>query len=375
MDVEETVSERTWLGAFLVLVGGLVVGSLALPRLVYDEFIWKYFWGPIYSDANNARCAVNTPDGVELLASDAACGSASGAVAYTGYTTVSTAGYMVTLLFMLVGVLFLLDCMDVGTDRRLLPALVPFMLFGGALRVVEDVTDAAVGAGVEPVITYPVNTLFISPVIYVTVFLVTLAGLVASIRLETDERDRYRTMAAVGGVVLGLTLAYLFWVASTRGYVDFYPQILVVDLGLASVLTYGLYVAADRYEPAIHEGTGRAGIVVLWAHAIDGVANVVAADWLPQLGHPIEAYGAKHVANRAIIGVTETLQPAALSAAVGTSWPFLLVKLAVALGIVWLFDDRIFTESPRYAVLLLVAATAVGLGPGTRDMLRVTFAI
>ena len=64
MDVEETVSERTWLGAFLVLVGGLVVGSLALPRLVYDEFIWKYFWGPIYSDANNARCAVNTPDGV-----------------------------------------------------------------------------------------------------------------------------------------------------------------------------------------------------------------------------------------------------------------------------------------------------------------------
>ena len=111
------------------------------------------------------------------------------------------------------------------------------------------------------------------------------------------------------------------------------------------------------------------------AHAIDGVANVVAADWLPTLGHPLESYSAKHVVNRAIISVTETVQPAAVSAAVGTSWPFLVVKLVVALAVVWLFDEVIFEETPRYAVLLLVAASAVGLGPGTRDMLRVTFAI
>lgn len=379
MDVEETVSERTWLGAALALVGGLVVGSMALPRLVYDRFIWQYFWGPIYSDANNARCAVRTTDGVELLGSDAACRAAAdaGAVAYTGYTTVSTVGYMVVLLFMIVGVLFLLDRLEIGTDRRLLAALVPFMLFGGALRVVEDVTDAAVAAGVDPVLTYPLNTLFISPVIYVTVFLVTLGAVVASIRLESSGvvPDRYRGLAAIGAAVLGLTLAYLFWVATSREYVGFYPQILVVDLGLASVLAYGLYRWAEGYDAPVHEGTGRVGLVVLWGHAVDGVANVVAADWLPALGHPIEGYGAKHVVNRAIIGITETVQPAGLSAAVGTSWPFLVVKLAVALGIVWLFDERIFTESPRYAVLLLVAATAVGLGPGTRDMLRVTFAI
>jgi uncharacterized membrane protein len=39
------------------------------------------------------------------------------------------------------------------------------------------------------------------------------------------------------------------------------------------------------------------------------------------------------------------------------------------------FDDAIFEESPRFAVLLLVAIVAVGLGPGTRDMLRATFGI
>jgi uncharacterized membrane protein len=187
--------------------------------------------------------------------------------------------------------------------------------------------------------------------------------------------DRYRAMAGFGAGVLGLTMVYLFWVATTRPYVGFYPQILLLDVGLASLLAYGLYAGAKRYRPVVHEGTGKVGLVVLWAHAIDGVANVVAADWLPALGHPIEAYGAKHVVNRAIIDVTQAVQPAGLSAAIGTSWPFLVVKLVVALGIVWLFDATIYEESPRYTVLLLVAASAVGLGPGTRDILRVTFAI
>jgi uncharacterized membrane protein len=379
METEEVLSERTWLGGALALVGGLVVGSLALPELVYDRFVWQYFWGPIYSDANNAVCAVKDSGSVELLGSTAACRAAAetGVVAYTGYTTVSTVGYMVILLFAILGVLHLLDRIEVGEDRRLVVALLPFMLFGGALRVVEDVTDSAVRAGVEPILTYPLNTLFISPIIYVTVFLVTLVAVLASLRLGSADvvRNRYRALGGIGAAALGVTLAYLFWVAFTTDYVDFYPQVLVVDMGLASVLAYALYVGADRYDPEINRGTAAAGLVVLWAHAIDGVANVIAADWLPALGHPIDSYSAKHVINRLIIDVTRTVQPAELSAAIGTSWPFLVVKLAVAVAIVWLFNETIFEESPRYAVLLLVAASAVGLGPGTRDILRVTFAI
>ncbi|WP_135362952.1 DUF63 family protein [Halosimplex halophilum] len=377
MESEQALTERTWLGAFVAALAALAVGSVVATERVYDQFIWKYFWGPVYSDANNARCAVLTGDGIDLHATAAACRAATGVVAETGYTTVSTVGYMVVLVFMLGGVYLLLDRLEVGGDRRLFLSLVPFMLFGGAVRVVEDATDAAVAAGVEPVVSYPLNVLFISPIIYVTVFLVTLAALLASMWLESQGtvRNRYRALAGFGLGVLALTLAYLFFVAFTREYVSFYPQILVVDVGLASVLAYGIYRAADRFEPEINAGTGVVGLGILWAHAIDGVANVVAADWLPELGHPIEAYGAKHVANRAIIDVTQAIQPASVSAAIGTSWPFLFVKLGVALGIVWLFDERIFEESPRYAVLLLVAAAAVGLGPGTRDILRVTFAI
>ena len=51
------------------------------------------------------------------------------------------------------------------------------------------------------------------------------------------------------------------------------------------------------------------------------------------------------------------------------------MKVALAVGILWLFDDRIIEESPRYSLLLLLAVVVVGLGPGTRDMLRATFGI
>ncbi|MFB6130654.1 MAG: DUF63 family protein, partial [Salinigranum sp.] len=43
--------------------------------------------------------------------------------------------------------------------------------------------------------------------------------------------------------------------------------------------------------------------------------------------------------------------------------------------VVWVFEEDIFEESPRYAMLLLVAVLAVGLGPGTRDMLRATLGV
>ncbi|MFB6139891.1 MAG: DUF63 family protein [Halosimplex sp.] len=376
MEREEALSERNWLAAFVAALAALVGGSIVATDLVYDRFVWQYFWGPVYSDANNARCAVLTGNGVDLLGSDAACRAADGVVAYTGYTTVSEVGYMVTLVFLLVGVLLVLERLDLGGDRDLFFSLVPFMLFGGALRVVEDATDAAVAAGADPAVSYPLNTLLISPIIYVTVFAITFGALLASARLESEGvvDDRYRTTTAIGLGVLGLTLAYLFGLALTTEYLDLYPQILILDVGAASVLAYGIYVAIERYAPELNAGTGAIGIFVLWGQAIDGVANVVAADWTTALGLPF-TYGAKHPANRVIVDITEQILPASVASVVGTSWPFLLLKLAVAVGIIWLFDERIFEESPRYAILLLVAATAVGLGPGTRDILRVTFAI
>jgi uncharacterized membrane protein len=278
---------------------------------------------------------------------------------------------------MLVGVLFLLRALEVGGRKRFFFALVPFGFFGGALRVVEDANDA-VPEGANQFIAYPWNSLIISPVIYFTVFVIVLGTLYVAVHAAREGYidDYERPMAGVGVVVTLLAVGYLAYLGLTADYVGWYPQVTVLTLGLATVLAGGIYAGLKRFAPEVNDGTGRVGLVVLFGHAVDGVANVLAADWIHAVGLPERLqYGAKHPVNRFVIDVTGSVQPAELSAVVGTSWPFLVVKLVAATLVVWVFDETIFEESPRYAVLLLVAILMVGLGPGSRDMLRVTFGI
>lgn len=372
---------QAWTVAFVGLVGVVVASVLVVPRLVWDRFLWQYFWGPVEADAQSAACAVREGGSVELFFDSAACASAragDGIYAEPGYTLVSEFGYMVVLLFMLAGVYFFFQRYDLVDDVELYYPLVPFMLLGGALRVVEDATDKAVENGVSPLIDYPLNSLLVSPVIYFVLFALTLGCLVA-IDVLADRgvvEDRYRALGGLGVALLGVTLFYLVYLGVTREYVYLFPQMLAVVVVLASAIAYAVWRILGRRWPDITRPTGAIGLFVLWGQAIDGVANVVSADFLGVLGYPARfGYYPKHPANRIIIDVTSSVQPASLTAVVGTSWPFLVVKMVVASLVLWLFTDEFIDESPRYALLLLVAVTAVGLGPGTRDMLRATFGI
>jgi uncharacterized membrane protein len=369
LDVEPA---RLWTGSVLALLAALIGGSLLFPRAVYDGFVWHYFWGPVQADANAAVCAVRG-GGTSYLYESAACSAAPEPVAYPGYTLVSEVGYVVILLIALSGLVFLLRRLDVGSDRDLFFSLLPFVFFGGALRVVEDVTDAAAGAPIG----YPLNTLIISPIIYFTVFAVTLLALVGSVTL--DRRgvvgDYTRPLLGSGVVVLVAALLFLLWSGvSPGGPGTFYPQVIVVILVGSTLSAGGAWWLIERYAPGVNAGTGRMGFVVIWGHAVDGVANVVGLDWMVALGAGPNLVP-KHPVNRAIVDITAATLPRSTLAVTGDTWPFLVVKLVAATLVVWLFDEQIFEDSPRYAVLLMIAILAVGLGPGTRDMLRATFGV
>ncbi|GKZ12664.1 DUF63 family protein [Haladaptatus sp. T7] len=372
---EKADNERLWMGAVAAAIVALVGGALAFPKQVYDGFIWHYFWGPVLADANNASCAVRDGGTTKYIYDAATCATAPGPVAEPGYTLVSEVGYAVTLIVALMGVVYLLRRLNVGQERRLFYALFPFMLFGGALRVVEDANDALGQVG-QSAIPFPWNTLIISPIIYFTVFAITLAALVVSVALARRGvvEDYEYPLAGIGTVVLAATVGYLVMLAMTTQTVRFYPQMLVVVLGGATLVTAVVWWAVNRYAPEINAGTAAMGAVVIWGHAVDGVANVAVLDWAGALGLAGQ-YGAKHPVNRAIIDITTNVFPASVTDVIGTAWPFLFVKIAAALAVVWVFDEQIFEESPRYAILLLIAIVAVGLGPGTRDMLRATFGI
>jgi uncharacterized membrane protein len=368
-------NERTWAGAVAAAIVALVGGALVFPKQVYDGFIWHYFWGPVVADAKGASCAVRESGTTKFISDAEACATAPEPVAVPGYTLVSEVGYAVTLIVALLGVVFLLRRLDVGRERSLFYALFPFMLFGGALRVVEDANDALRQAGAEA-IPFPWNTLIISPIIYFTVFFVTLAALVVSVALARRgvfEEYEY-PLAGIGTLVLAATIGYLFLLALTTGRVGLHPQVLVVVLVGATLVTAVVWWGIGRYVPEINAGTGFIGAVIIWGHSVDGVANVAVLDWAGALGLEGE-YGAKHPVNDAIINITSSMLPESVTSVIGTAWPFLLVKIVAAVAVVWVFDEQIFEESPRYAILLLIAILAVGLGPGTRDMLRATFGI
>jgi uncharacterized membrane protein len=367
--------ERAWLGTLVAALVAIGAAAVAFPERIYYGFIWRYFWGPVYADAKSAVCAVHDPQtGRTVLDPATGCNPADAYVAEPGYTLVSELGYMIVLVFMLAGVYLLLRRLDLEPYRHFFYALVPWMLFGGALRVVEDAFDAT-PAGVDPAITYPANVLIISPIIYFTVFVLALGALLVSKWLQrAGHADTYHyPLGGIGLGVLAATVGYLGFLALSTDYVEWHPLILVTVVGLATLIAAAVYLALERWSPATNSGTGLMGAVVVWAHAIDGVANVLASDWTWVFG--IAQYGAKHPIDRILSGILTSVQPASVTAVVGDSWLFLVVKIVVATLIVALFDDEFIQHSPRYAVVLLGAVVAVGLGPGTRDMLRVTLGI
>ncbi|RQG97701.1 DUF63 family protein [Natrarchaeobius chitinivorans] len=364
---------RVWAAVVALLAGVVTLAAAVFPERVYVDLIWQYYWGPVVADAHGWGC-VAWAGGEQVPCNEA--GADAGPTASPGYTFVSYAGYIPTLILFLTGIVLLVRRLNIDRYRAGFYALFPFMLFGGALRVVEDANVAAFRDTGELAIELPWSGFLISPLIYFTVFLVTLVAVVASVWLErNDHVSGYEyPLAAIGTGLLAVTVGYLGFVAATEPYATFYPWLLLTTLVGATVATAITWYGIEWLAPDINRGTRYMGVVVIWAHAVDGVANVIGLDWAVAFGHSQNLIP-KHPVNEAIVNVTGSMLPASVVDVTGQAWPFLIVKLVAAVVVIWIFNEEVFEESPRYAILLMITVVAVGLGPGTRDMLRATFGV
>lgn len=379
LDEYDISPERAWIAGFVAAVVALAGGALAVPKLVYDQFLYRYFLGPVRVDATQLDCLIyDTESGTYLTPDAGGCvADANQFLVTEGYTVTSTIGYILILVYMIFGLYLMLERFDLTPYRHFLYALFPFMLFGGVLRTVEDAFIAALDAGVAPALEYPVSAILISPFIYFTVFGIGLSAFLFSKVLHRNEITSTWTypLGTIATAVLTGTFLYMISLSVGTEYVTFYPTILLVTIGLATLSSVAVYYLVEFQWPDINKGTGVVGLLVLWGHAIDGVANVLANDWT-QVWHGLE-YGAKHPFNQFIMNTTNSLQSGQemLGVYVGEAWPFFIVKLIAPLLILALFDEEFMDESPLFSIMLLGAVIAVGLGPGTRDMVRVAFAI
>ncbi|MFW6120442.1 MAG: DUF63 family protein [Petrotogales bacterium] len=391
---------RILLSMFFTLFAVIIAGCFFAPSLFYDQWIWKYYWGPIVSDAAGHPVSWH------------------GVYAQEGYTMVSEITYGIILIIALYIIYKLLKKFKIAIDWRFCLALMPYILFGPVSRVLED----------ADYFTEPFVYWFISPLIYVQIAAYALFFLVTGFytqklsKKKIDEKYKllYPTFLLLGVAVLVtaiwglgakydvnpmelsifflvgctalLPLAYNFskqkivtvnttlfsggllflipglcligrWIigyqwSDTSG-VRF--DVFVLVGGVVALITALVYLISRKYEKiAVYKEPLNLSIMV--GHLVDGFTSYVSIYDPLKMGLPL--YIEKHPASNILMEI----------------WPplFPIVKFLLIVFVIYIFDILYKEELKNYRTLvnlLKIGVLILGLSPGLRDLLRVTMGI
>lgn len=238
-----------------------------------------------------------------------------------------------------------------GALYRRAPPVTPRVVAGFAPWMVAGAAGYALyQAGAVPAVVAP---LFGNPVVYATTFAV--AG---AVWLAVADRDptSWRldavpgVLALSGGVVAVALVAAGGAGALAAGRLSLaWPLAgLALSVGLAAAIWLAL-----RERVA---ATGALGALALFGHTLDGVSTAVGI----RLG-----FGEQTPLSALLIETGAGLAPADVF---GPAWLFVLVKLVVAVVVLFAFRDYV-REEPAEGSLLLGAVAAVGLGPGAHNVI------
>ena len=226
-------------------------------------------------------------------------------------------------------------------------AATPWMVTGGALHVLQ-----IIGA-FEPLL----EPLFEAPAVYVTTYILAAAIWLVAAVLSAGGLGGSpdRTLGSVGGGLAITFAGVIFWQGYQAGTLDpFWPVVGLVVTGVvtaAAIIPFSL-----RYTDAVAI-TEKAGFVVVFGHALDGVSTAIGIDILG--AHE------RSPLPRAIMEFAGDLPTAPY---IGEGWLFVVVKLVLALALVALFADYV-RERPARGYLALILVAGVGLGPGAHNLL------
>ena len=169
-----------WSIIILIPLVIITVGCIIFPEIFWDKFIWKYYWGPIEADAKG-----ESVDGIKA-----------------GYNVVNTITYALFLTLFLFGFYILLKKLKVAADIFFLFAVSPFIVLGAVYRVLED----------SELFKKPFIYLFISPIIYVIIALITIFFLLVSVYVdkEFEKRGLKHGIIILVGFIIFLDFGYIF---------------------------------------------------------------------------------------------------------------------------------------------------------------------
>lgn len=253
-----------------------------------------------------------------------------------GYTIVNTLTYGIILAACVYGIMEVFKRTDIKLDKNFFIATIPFIFFGATAR---ELVDRGLGLypGYAP---YPANFWVVAPGIYVTMFVLTSAVLIAA---YYACRQWYHVPMAAVGIVLS---AYnIMLVTGNLG--DFTGLKLALFFfflgGLASYVFFNqwgrkLLSRADSFT---------ANFYLVLAHLLDASATFVGVDYL--------GFTEKHVLPNYLISVS------------GSSLVMFPLKVFVV-GLAVYVIDREYEREELYRRFIKFVVLVLGLAPAIRDL-------
>jgi uncharacterized membrane protein len=257
------------------------------------------------------------------------------------YTLVDTLTYALILIAAVYLLYRGLRRYGIAIDDELVLATLPYVVFGGLLRVVED----------TGMITSDLRFLLITPLIF---FLIALIAGVALFGGKIAENagivSRYsKVYAGVGIAGSFLSGAALVWFGLTETTIAL--GVLAAILTLAAVTSVALW-AFLAYVLKWGYVSNLLYKLLIFGHMLDASATSYGIDL-----HPVH-YVEQHVVGGALIDAT------------GTAFSMFLLKFAVIIPAVYVLELYRREGDTGFWHLILLAMIVVGMAPGIRDLTR-----
>ncbi|MDI3507123.1 MAG: hypothetical protein PWQ69_1103 [Methanomicrobiaceae archaeon] len=257
------------------------------------------------------------------------------------YTLVDTLTYALILIAAVYLLYRGLRRYGIAIDDELVLATLPYVVFGGLLRVVED----------TGMITSDLRFLLITPLIF---FLIALIAGVALFGGKIAENagivSRYsKVYAGVGIAGSFLSGAALVWFGLTETTIAL--GVLAAILALAAVTSVALW-AFLAYVLKWGYVSNLLYKLLIFGHMLDASATSYGIDL-----HPVH-YVEQHVVGGALIDAT------------GTAFSMFLLKFAVIIPAVYVLELYRREGDTGFWHLILLAMIVVGMAPGIRDLTR-----
>lgn len=256
------------------------------------------------------------------------------------YTLVDTLTYAIILILIVFLLYRWFRHAGIAIDREFSYALLPWIVFGGLLRVVED----------AQLIRSDWHYLLITPLIFFVILIYALIVFGISRRLEKRFSIPAKRLFCAAGVISAcITFIILMQFGISRGTVALPVGGIILLMALfSSTLIY----LCMRYLLGWEYLTDRLYQILIFSHMLDASATSYGIDL-----HEV-SYIEQHVVGSNLIELT------------GTAFVMYPLKLLILFPAIYILQEYKKDGTSDLWHLILLAMIMVGLAPGIRDMMR-----